>query len=114
MAQSGGAMIGTPDDAIEMMHRLLDLTGGCGGVLGLAHEWAPSEKLRRSYELFARYVAPHFQGSLERVSTAQQWASNNREALNKNEVSAVVAAFNTLGAPAPEVVYGQATAKENG
>ncbi|OAI43761.1 hypothetical protein AYO38_02500 [bacterium SCGC AG-212-C10] len=109
MAQSGGAMIGTPDDAIEMMERLLDLTGGCGGVLGLAHEWAPADKMRRSYELFARYVAPRFQGSLDRINTAQQWASSNREALNKNEVSAVVAAFNTLGVAAPEAVYGQAT-----
>jgi hypothetical protein len=26
------------------------------------HEWASTEKLRRSYELFARYVMPHFRG----------------------------------------------------
>jgi len=24
------------------------------------HEWTATEKLRRSYELFARYVMPHF------------------------------------------------------
>lgn len=26
------------------------------------HEWAGTDKLRRSYELFARYVMPHFRG----------------------------------------------------
>ena len=109
MAMSGGALIGTPEDAIENIEKLLDLTGGCGGVLGLAHEWAPADKMRRSYELFARYVAPRFQGSLDRITTAQKWASDNREALNKNEVSAVVAAFQTLGEAAPQTVYGQAT-----
>jgi hypothetical protein len=26
------------------------------------HEWTGTEKIRRSYELFARYVMPHFRG----------------------------------------------------
>jgi limonene 1,2-monooxygenase len=109
MGMSGGAIIGTPDDAVEAIGRIWEMTGGFGGLLGLAHEWAPAEKMRRSYELFARWVAPHFQNTLAPLATAQKWAADNREALNKNEVSAVVAAFNTLGAPAPETVYGQAT-----
>jgi limonene 1,2-monooxygenase len=54
MSQTGGAIIGTPDDAIEAIGRIWEMTGGFGGLLGLAHEWAPAEKLRRSYELFAR------------------------------------------------------------
>ena len=108
MAQSGGAIIGTPDDAIEAIGRSWELTGGFGGLLGLAHEWASAEKLHRSYELFARWVAPHFQGSLDGVTTAQGWAADNHVAFNRNEVSAVVAAFNTLGGvAAPEVVYGE-------
>ena len=111
MSQTGGAIIGTPDDAIEAVQRIWDMVGGFGGLLGLAHEWAPSENIHRSYELLARYVAPQFQNSLHGIETAQRWAAENREALNKNEVSAVVAAFNTLGAPAPEVVYGEAVKK---
>jgi limonene 1,2-monooxygenase len=109
MAMSGGAIIGTPDDAVEAIERIWDLVGGFGGLLGLAHEWAPAEKMRRSYELFARWVAPKFQNSLKPIETANTWAAENREALNRNEVSAVVAAFNTLGTPAPERVYGQTT-----
>ena len=27
-----------------------------------AHEWADSDKMRRSMEMFARYVMPHFRG----------------------------------------------------
>lgn len=111
MSQTGGAIIGTPDDAVQAITNIWEMTGGFGGLLGLAHEWAPAEKMRRSYELFARWVAPHFQGTLDPISRANTWAADNREALNKNEVSAVVAAFNTLGARAPEVVYGQTTTR---
>jgi hypothetical protein len=46
---------------------------------------------------------------MEPIMRAQAWASENRDALNKNEVSAVVAAFNTLGGAAPEKIYGQTT-----
>lgn len=109
MSQAGGAIIGTPEDAVAAIEKIWELTGGFGGLLGLAHEWAPADKMRRSYELFARWVAPHFQGSLGPITTAHGWAAENRDRLNKNEVSAVVAAFNTLGAPAPKVVYGQQT-----
>jgi limonene 1,2-monooxygenase len=109
MAETGGAIIGTPEDAVTDIKQLQELSGGFGGLLGLAHEWAPSQKMHHSYELFARYVAPHFQGGLAGVTTAQGWASANREALNKNEVSAVVAAFNTLGGALPEQVYGEKT-----
>jgi hypothetical protein len=37
-------------------------TGGFGGLMLTTHEWASTEKLRHSYELFARYVMPHFRG----------------------------------------------------
>jgi limonene 1,2-monooxygenase len=109
MAQTGGAIIGTPEDAVEAIGRIWEMTGGFGGLLGLAHEWAPAQKMHRSYELFARWVAPNFQNSLLGVEVAQGWAAANREAFNRNEVSAVVAAFNTLGGAAPELVYGQKT-----
>jgi limonene 1,2-monooxygenase len=37
-------------------------TGGFGGLMLTTHEWTATEKVRRSYELFARYVMPHFRG----------------------------------------------------
>ena len=55
-------IIGTPDDAIAEIERMQAELGGFGGLLLSTHEWAGTEKLRRSYELFARYVMPHFRG----------------------------------------------------
>ncbi len=55
-------IIGTPQDAIAQIERMQAETGGFGGLLLSTHEWTGTEKLRRSYELFARYVIPHFRG----------------------------------------------------
>ena len=55
-------IIGTPDDAIAQIERMQAETGGFGGLMLTTHEWTSSEKVRRSMELFARYVMPHFRG----------------------------------------------------
>jgi limonene 1,2-monooxygenase len=55
-------IIGTPDDAIAEIERMQTETGGFGGLMLATHEWASTDRLRRSYELFARYVMPHFRG----------------------------------------------------
>jgi limonene 1,2-monooxygenase len=55
-------IIGTPDDAIAQIERMQAETGGFGGLMLTTHEWAGTEKLRSSLELFARYVMPHFRG----------------------------------------------------
>ena len=62
LTSSGVACIGTPDDCIRHFERLWQgSAGGFGAVLLLAHNWADWEATRRSYELMARYVHPHFQ-----------------------------------------------------
>jgi limonene 1,2-monooxygenase len=55
-------IIGTPDDAIAQIERMQVQTGGFGGLMLTSHEWTSSDKIRRSMELFARYVMPHFRG----------------------------------------------------
>src|SRR3546814_6718967 len=45
------AVIGTPDDAIEHIERMLAGSGGFGGFLELAHNWADWGATKRSYEL---------------------------------------------------------------
>jgi limonene 1,2-monooxygenase len=62
---SGSACIGTPDDAIDFIERLLQGTGGFGVIMELAQNWADWEATKRHYELMARYVHPHFQRSRE-------------------------------------------------
>jgi limonene 1,2-monooxygenase len=62
LTSSGLACIGTPDDCIRHFERLwLGSNGGFGAVLLLAHNWADWDATKRSYELMARYVHPHFQ-----------------------------------------------------
>jgi len=65
LADSGQWIVGSPDDCVAAIEHLQEVTGGFGGLMFRATEYANPEKTRRSYELFARYVAPRFQSSLE-------------------------------------------------
>lgn len=78
MNGTGLAVIGTPDDAIAQITRLQEKSGGFGAYLLMGHEWADTAQTRRSYELFARYVAPHFQGSAATLTGSRDWAAANR------------------------------------
>ncbi|MEO1198608.1 MAG: LLM class flavin-dependent oxidoreductase [Pseudomonadota bacterium] len=61
--ESGFGAIGTPDMAVKQINRLWDQSnGGFGAYLMLAHNWADPQATRKSYELIAREVMPHFQG----------------------------------------------------
>jgi limonene 1,2-monooxygenase len=75
---TGFATIGTPDMAVAQIQRLIDQSGGFGAFLFMAHEWADREATLRSYELFARYVAPLFQGSTPSLVGSRDWAAANR------------------------------------
>jgi limonene 1,2-monooxygenase len=80
-ADSGQAVIGTPDDAIAYIERLLDQSGGFGTFLLLGHDWASPERTLASYHLFAREVMPHFQGQLAAPRASHDWAVANRNEL---------------------------------
>jgi limonene 1,2-monooxygenase len=75
--RSGFAIIGTPDDAIRQIERLQEQSGGFGTFLVFGHEWADREATLRSYELFARYVMPHFQGQLDPVQRSYDWVAGS-------------------------------------
>jgi limonene 1,2-monooxygenase len=75
---SGFAVIGTVEDAIAQIDRLRTQSGGFGSFLLMGHEWADTEATRHSYELFARYVAPEFQGSSQSLTASRDWAAENR------------------------------------
>jgi limonene 1,2-monooxygenase len=75
---SGIAVIGTVDDAIAQIERLQVQSGGFGTYLCMGHEWADTAATKHSYELLARYVAPHFQGTSETLTASRDWAAENR------------------------------------
>ena len=74
---SGLAVVGTPDDAAEKIQTLAEQSGGFGAFLFLAHNWAPFAATKRSYELFARYVAPRFQQMNINREASMEWVRQN-------------------------------------
>ena len=102
MVESGGIICGTPDDAIEAIERVFEITGGMGAVLFQANEWTSWEKTRRSYELWARYVAPRFQGQFTPVQENQKWVAENRGTIFRPSQAAIGKAFEDAGKAVPE------------
>ena len=78
MQASGLAVIGTPEDLIRQLERLWEKSGGFGCWLDFAHNWADVEATRRSYELIARFVVPHFRRANRQRIDALEWAASNR------------------------------------
>ena len=48
-----------------------------------AAEWGTREQVLHSYELLARYVMPHFQGTMESLESSYNWAVDRRDELTK-------------------------------
>ncbi len=94
------ACIGTPDDCIEHFERIWAGTGGgCGAIMTLAHNWADWDATRKSYELMARYVHPHFQaGSLSWRKRAYDDAAQKYATAGAASKAAVEAAIEKHGA----------------
>jgi limonene 1,2-monooxygenase len=77
--ESGLGVIGTPDDAIAQIDDLVSQSkGGFGAYLFMTHEWATWANTKQSYELFAEYVMPRYQGSLESLARSDRWARERR------------------------------------
>jgi limonene 1,2-monooxygenase len=77
LVASGQAVIGTPGDAIAQIERLHAQSGGFGCFLQLAHNWTDWESTKKSYELWARYVTPHFRGASVNRDASIQWTRDN-------------------------------------
>jgi limonene 1,2-monooxygenase len=85
LVSTGLACIGTPEDCVRHFERLWKGSdGGLGGILLLAHNWAGWAATKRSYELMARYVHPHFQRD---ANALRQWSYD--DAKSKYETAGV-------------------------
>ncbi len=99
----GTTLVGSPETITKGIRRLLEYSqGGFGGILFRAHEWANREQTLRSYELFARYVMPQFQGSLDTVIGSNKFVRDNRQRVVGGTVEAVRRAFTDHGRAVPE------------
>ena len=95
MNEMGGGIFGTPDDAIEKLTKLQELAGGFGTVLSFAHDWAPREAMWRSYEMLARFVIPHFNGTLASIDESAARVSANKEKFMGAATGAIMKAISS-------------------
>jgi len=89
----GIARAGTPDDIISYIEELQRQSGGFGCVMFLAHNCANFEAVKKSYELFARYVIPHFNKSNRGREQSIDWTHANSEKTWGQTIGAMQAAI---------------------
>jgi limonene 1,2-monooxygenase len=88
--ETGLGSIGTVDDAVAQIERLIKQSdGGFGAYLLLAHEWANPVATNRSYELIAQHVFPRFQGQAWSTIAAKARAEDARPELAAAHIRAV-------------------------
>ena len=86
-------VIGTPDDAIALIERLYDKQGDFGVFLQQVHNWADFAETRRSYELYQRYVIPHFSKANRPRIESFDWCTDHRDTLSEKRSTAAKAMF---------------------
>ena len=89
MVDNDSWIVGTPDDCIHAINRLAEQSGGFGGFLVQTVDWAPREKMLRSYELLARYVMPQFQGTAASTAASNRWAADRKDQLVSGRMRAL-------------------------
>jgi limonene 1,2-monooxygenase len=98
----GTTLVGSVETVVKGIQKLWELSdGGFGGLLFRANEWANREQSLKSYELFARYVMPRFQGSADLPRQSNEWARSNRKTIFSPNVEAVRRAFVDAGRDVP-------------
>ena len=93
------ATIGTPDDLVQRIKSVLDISGGFGTVVGFVHDWANPENTARSWDMVARYVVPEINGHLSALRRSQEFVINNRAVFDRSR-DAVMAKINENAAAA--------------
>lgn len=86
---SGIGVIGTAEQARAQVQRLWDQSGGFGSMLQMGHDWANPADTRRSAEIFAEQVMPHFQGQAQSTLDAAERARALREGYAAKQLDAV-------------------------
>jgi limonene 1,2-monooxygenase len=82
------AVVGTPDDAIRRIERLQEKQGEFGCVLLQITNWADWPALKRSMELYAQHVIPHFSGVNRNRTASYRWVTENQDELVTKRVNA--------------------------
>jgi limonene 1,2-monooxygenase len=95
IVEHGLGVIGTPDDAIEQIARLAEQSEGFGTFMLIGHDWANPTATRRSYELFAHWVMPEFQGTMRSLRRSRRQSIASFERLSAAQAAAIEQAKQT-------------------
>jgi limonene 1,2-monooxygenase len=82
------AVVGTPDDAIARIERLYEKQGEFGCLLLQVTNWADWPATKRSFELYAHHVIPHFAGANDNRVASYHWVTANQDELVSKRVNA--------------------------
>src|SRR5262249_43483557 len=77
------ATIGTPDDLVERIKSVLEISGGFGTVVGFVHDWDNPENTMRRWDMVARYVVAEINGYVAKLRESREFVATNREYFNR-------------------------------
>jgi limonene 1,2-monooxygenase len=86
---NGHGVIGTPDDAIAAIQEIYDTQGEFGCVLNLPNNIADWPQTKRSFELYANHVMPHFRGSNAARIASYNWVTDHHGELGRKRDEAI-------------------------
>jgi limonene 1,2-monooxygenase len=97
LIESGMAVIGTPDEAVQQIEMLWNASGGgFGSYLICDLNWAPFEAKLKSYELFARYVMPVIKDMNRQRFVQHDWIKAEHQGFKSSQEAAMQAQFAKL------------------
>ncbi len=83
-SEAAAATIGTPDDLVQRIKSVMEVSGGFGTLVGFVHDWANPENTMRSWDLVARYVVPEINFYLNELRKSQAFVTNNRGVFDRS------------------------------
>src|SRR5207249_5940800 len=83
--EGSAAVIGTPDDLVQMIKQVLAQSGGFGTCVGFVHDWANPENTFRSWDMVARYVIPEINDYLAGLRQSQHFVATNRGVFDRGK-----------------------------
>ncbi len=99
--EHGGGIFGSPEDALEKIAHLQELSGGFGTLLCFVHDWVSPELSVRSYDLLARHVMPQVQGLLRPLQASADRVQANKKELMAKAGGAILKAIREYNAEHP-------------
>ena len=78
-SEQAAAVVGTPEDLVNAIKGIMQVSGGFGVVVGFVNDWANPAATARSWDLVARHVVPEINGYLDGYRASNRHVIAHRE-----------------------------------